>query len=103
MPPWGQMRPSRAVPRRLQVLNCIVLTLGVAMSALGHKRTYGAQKGMSALPPKADMCSARADVSFVPIADMAHITRLAMRAPCILWPSRCGFRFAQPTLPPARK
>ena len=28
------------------------------MSALGHKRTFAAQKGMSALPPKADMCSA---------------------------------------------
>ena len=28
------------------------------MSALGHKRTFAAQKVMSALPPKADMCSA---------------------------------------------
>ena len=27
-------------------------------SALGHKRTFAAQKGMSALPPKADMCGA---------------------------------------------
>ena len=26
---------------------------------------------MSALPPKADMCSAQADVRFVPIADIA--------------------------------
>ena len=25
------------------------------MSALGHKRTYAVQKGMSALPPKADL------------------------------------------------
>ena len=25
------------------------------MSALGHKRTFAAQKGMSALPPKADI------------------------------------------------
>jgi hypothetical protein len=32
------------------------------MSALGHKRTFAAQKGMSALPPKADMCGAQADV-----------------------------------------
>ena len=32
------------------------------MSALGHKQTCAAQKGMSALPPKADMCSALADV-----------------------------------------
>ena len=28
----------------------------MAMSALGHKRTYALQKAMSALPPKADMC-----------------------------------------------
>ena len=25
------------------------------MSALGHKRTFAVQKGMSALPPKADI------------------------------------------------
>jgi hypothetical protein len=30
------------------------------------------QNVMSALPPKADMCSALADVRFVPIADMRH-------------------------------
>ena len=59
------------------------------MSALGHKRTYAVQQPMSALlsiatakadypqnpmsalPPKADMCSAQADVRFVPIADVA--------------------------------
>ena len=29
---------------------------------------------MSALPPKADMCSALADVRFVPIADIWTIT-----------------------------
>ena len=40
------------------------------MSALGHKRTCAAQKAMSALTPKADMCSAQADVRFVPIADI---------------------------------
>jgi hypothetical protein len=28
------------------------------------------QNGMSALPPKADMCSALGDVRFVPIADI---------------------------------
>jgi hypothetical protein len=41
------------------------------MSALGHKQTFAAQKVMSALPPKADMCSAQAYVRFVPIADIA--------------------------------
>ena len=40
------------------------------MSALGHKRTFAVQKGMSALPPKADMCGATRDVRFVPIADI---------------------------------
>jgi len=38
------------------------------MSALGQKQTYAMQKGMSALPPKADMCSAARDVRFGPIA-----------------------------------
>jgi hypothetical protein len=28
------------------------------MSALGQKQTFAMQNGMSALPPKADMCSA---------------------------------------------
>jgi hypothetical protein len=33
-----------------------------AMSALGQKQTCAAQKVMSALPPKADMCGALAHV-----------------------------------------
>jgi Domain of unknown function DUF120 len=40
------------------------------MSALGQKQTFAQQKVMSALPPKADMCSAKRDVRFVPIADI---------------------------------
>jgi len=32
------------------------------MSALGQKQTYAVQNGMSALPLKADMCGAKADV-----------------------------------------
>ena len=39
------------------------------MSALGQKQTCAAQKVMSALPPKADMCGALGHVRFVPIAD----------------------------------
>ena len=39
------------------------------MSALGQKQTFAVQKGMSALPPKADMCGATRDVRFVPKAD----------------------------------
>ena len=41
------------------------------MSALGQKRTFAAQNGMSALPPKADICSALVHVRFVPKADIA--------------------------------
>jgi hypothetical protein len=40
------------------------------MSALGHKQTYAVQKAMSALPPRADMCSAIHHVCFGPIADI---------------------------------
>ena len=36
-----------------------------------QKRTSAVQLGMSALPPIADMCSAQADVRFVPEADIA--------------------------------
>jgi len=42
------------------------------MSALGHKRTFAVQNCMSALPPKADICSAVAHVRFGPIADVNH-------------------------------
>jgi hypothetical protein len=41
------------------------------MSALGQKQTCAVQTGMSALPPRADMCSALVYVRFVPIADIA--------------------------------
>ena len=43
------------------------------MSALGQKQTCAAQKVMSALPLKADMCSANRHVRFVPIADMVAL------------------------------
>ncbi len=41
------------------------------MSALGQKQTFAVQNVMSALLPKADMCSATQHVRFVPIADIA--------------------------------
>jgi hypothetical protein len=40
------------------------------MSALGQKQTLAVQQGVSALPPKADIFSAPADVCFVPKADI---------------------------------
>jgi hypothetical protein len=36
------------------------------MSGLGHQRTFALQRPMSALPPKADMCSALTHVCFGP-------------------------------------
>ncbi|MGB8394456.1 MAG: hypothetical protein WCE27_12625, partial [Pseudolabrys sp.] len=46
------------------------------MSALGQKRTFRDAGPMSALPPKADMCSATRHVRFVPKADMVgHLQR----------------------------
>ena len=43
------------------------------MSALGQKQTFAVQNVMSALPPIADMCSARVHVRFVPIADIIRL------------------------------
>jgi hypothetical protein len=40
------------------------------VSALGQKQTCAAQKVMSALPLKADMCGAKVNIRFVPIADI---------------------------------
>ena len=40
------------------------------MPALGQKQTCAVQNGMSALPPRADMCDATGDVRFGPIADI---------------------------------
>jgi hypothetical protein len=45
------------------------------MSALGHKRTHALHQPMSALPAKADICSALSDIRFGPIADI-HSTAL---------------------------
>ena len=51
------------------------------MSALGRKQTYAVQQAMSALHPKADMCSAVADVCSGPKADIApYEARLPRRA-----------------------
>ena len=54
------------------------------MSALGQKQTFAAQKGMSALTPKADMCSATRHVCFVPKADTRRysITSSAVASSC---------------------
>jgi len=37
---------------------------------MGQKQTFAPQNFMSALPPKADMCSARANVRYGPIAEI---------------------------------
>src|SRR5215471_2477883 len=43
------------------------------MSTLGHKQTFRGAIGVSALPPKADMCGATSDVCFGQKADIAHL------------------------------
>ena len=45
------------------------------MSALGQKQTCAAHKVMSALPSKADMCSAHTHVRFVPKAVIEGVNR----------------------------
>jgi len=47
------------------------------MSALGQMQTFAMQKTMSALPPKADICSALAYVRLGPIADLFGLHRPA--------------------------
>ena len=43
------------------------------MSALGQKQTFAVQKGMSALPLKADIHSPKTDVRYVPKADILGV------------------------------
>ena len=59
----------------------------IKMSALGHKRTFAPQNAMSALHPKADMCSATRYVRLVPIADIAPLHSITSSA---LASSFCG-------------
>ena len=54
---------------------------GQLVSALGQKQTCAVQRRMSALPPKADMCSARVDVCFGPKADIESIVTVQETAP----------------------
>jgi len=49
------------------------------MSALGQKQTWAVHQLMSALPPKADMCSALAHVCFGPKARRAFNFRAQVK------------------------
>ena len=53
------------------------------MSALGHKQTFCDAREMSALPPKADMCSTRAHVRFVLIADICLCAHMQQQQPSL--------------------
>jgi hypothetical protein len=55
------------------------------MSALGQKQTCAVQKGMSALPPKADMCSALFNVGFGPEADIGSFQLLDFNRKKVLY------------------
>ena len=46
------------------------VSLRTQMSALGQKQTFAVQQFMSALPSKADICSANRNVRFGPKADI---------------------------------
>jgi hypothetical protein len=61
---FPQVQEQRMVPTIANTLK-----EGLAELQLGQKQTYAVQTGMSALPPKADMCSAVAYVRFGPKAD----------------------------------
>jgi hypothetical protein len=52
------------------------------MSALGHMQAYAVQKAMSALPPKADSCSAQAHVRYGPEADITGAAARSENSSC---------------------
>ena len=56
-------------------------TRSVILSALGQKQTYAPQKVMSALTPKADMCTATTDVGYGPKADTGGTSACGTTAP----------------------
>jgi hypothetical protein len=63
-------------------MQCLIAsTLRPSMSALGHKRTYAAQKGMSALPPKADIRGTNKNVRSVAEADTGRLLDHLVGAP----------------------
>src|SRR5262245_14181769 len=75
--PKHQLRQSQ-FPRGQERLDNVRLerfTPKADMCALSQKQTYAMQNVISALPPKADMCSGLAYVCFGPYADMADKKR----------------------------
>src|SRR5262249_51703570 len=68
------MRPSR----RNWIRDCLHgSNREPSMSALSQKQTYALQNGMSALPPKADVCGATGDVRYGPKADIESVGQVA--------------------------
>src|SRR5690348_12247111 len=65
------------------------------MSAFGQRQTFAVQKGMSALPPKADMCGAQAHVRLGPVADIAFPNYFVI-AMLLSYPSGIGSRTSRP-------
>ncbi|HMF23613.1 MAG TPA: hypothetical protein VKG24_16005, partial [Pseudolabrys sp.] len=56
--------PSHVALWALRDVELYVSSSGRAMSALGQKRTFAVQKGMSALPPKATSNATKWNVRF---------------------------------------
>src|SRR5262249_19063073 len=78
---WEYAEKNELIPLVKRVNGII---LWHRMSALGQKRTFAVQNGMSALPPKADMCGAKGNVRYGPIAD---IVGAAHSSPALRMPS----------------
>jgi hypothetical protein len=60
------------------------------MSALGHKRTFRNAIGMSALPPRADMCGATWHVRFVPCVDGSELARTFFTFAALVGAAMCS-------------
>jgi hypothetical protein len=92
---------------RSGLISAVAISALLPRLAMAYLRKYAVQKGMSALPPKADMCGATRDVRLVPIADsrsspilrgrygLSAISPVADLAQGILCgPQQIGSRFA---------
>ena len=70
-------------------LLAIIVAL-VAMSALGHKRTFAMQERCPLYPRIADMCSALAHVRFVPCVDGSELARAFFTLAALVGAAMCS-------------
>jgi len=60
------------------------------MSALGQKQRFAVHQPMSALAPKADMCSALAHVCFGPCVDGSELARAFFTFAALVGAAMCS-------------